>query len=764
MNVKPTNTDSNCRRFAGGLEGFAATDRFGPHPPAPSPVGRGSDTVVGSGSNGPRSRAAAISKIKYQISSLGKKYCAAKYFLFILLSCTCTSAMLGTNESGGLRAQTLDTALVLLTKPLGDAVALRWAPADYGTWRRMQLHGVLVERRRLGDKTGFQPLGERIRAFSLNDIRGLADTNNVHVVAVAEALYGESEPGERKGEMGAALDVHQEQQQRLFLAYVNADLSPEAARCLGWAYTDRTTQPGVPYEYRLRLPDPEGERLSPPVRRRCTDHYDTSPPDEFRVVPDDGKVTLHWSGNDARRFAAYHPERSTDGGNWERLLDVPLWLEPGPEEFSYPVTVEREAPNYRYRLRGTDAFGWVSPPTAAVEAVLPDRTPPNRPLVLRGEGLPGGVHELRWLPAAPQSPDLAGYHVLRGPTIDGPFKRITTRMLPASATVYRDTEPPAGRTSFYTVEAIDGAGNWSRSPVNFVRPHDDTPPATPRGLTGRIDSLGRVVLLWEPGVEPDLLGYRVYRSHARDREFLQITKEVQHRNFFFDSTTLLVLDETVLYRIVAVDQHYNPSEYSEILELRRPDKIAPTAPVITRYSATATGVDLEWRPSESRDVVRQTLWRAENDGPARPLVALAPTATTYLDTSAVARRKYTYTVRSEDEAGLFATSTSLSVRGGALTSYAPVTDLARTWLLSEVEVQLPGESKEAMTWTPPAAPPAAYLLFGGPAPDALRPLRKLPAAARSWMVTRSDHYYAIRALYPGGGRSPLSAVVGPVKR
>ena len=97
--------------------------------------------------------------------------------LFITLLCTC------------VRAQ-LQPDLQLLAKPFGDGVDLRWAPADYTTWRLLQVHGVLVERRQLGSSVGFQPLGERIRAYSLSDFRGLADTTDVHVVTVAEALYG----------------------------------------------------------------------------------------------------------------------------------------------------------------------------------------------------------------------------------------------------------------------------------------------------------------------------------------------------------------------------------------------------------------------------------------------------------------------------------------------------------------------------------------------------------------------------------------------
>lgn len=666
--------------------------------------------------------------------------------LFLLIICTCG------------RAQN-DASLQLLTKPLGDQIQLRWAPADYPTWSLMQRHGVVVERRQLGPTQRFQPItAERIAAYSLADFRGLADTNNVNVIAVAEALHGEATPGARKGKMGAALDLHEEQQQRLFLALINADLSAEAAHCLGWSFTDQTISPGAVYDYRIRLLTPDTLIVSPAIRLRASDHYDTSPPQEFALIPGDGKVTLTWSAEAENRFSAYHLERSSDGQHWERPLDVPLVKEPTEDEFSYTLDLPAESPDFSFRLRGIDPFAWVSEPTNPVQAIQLDKQGPAPPTTVRGEGLENGFNRVDWTAASPASPDIAGFRVLRGPGIDGPFSPATPELLPVRMSSWTDETPIPGRSNYYAVEAVDLSGNAVRSPVNFIRPFDDTPPATPGSLTGRIDTLGRVFLIWEPGKEPDLLGYRVYRSHARDREFLQITNEVQHSNFFFDSTTLLILDETVLYKIVAVDQNYNPSNYSTILELRRPDKVAPSAPSIPKYSAQGNSVILTLRPSISRDVVRQTVWRAKEGDSPRPLAVISPKATMYTDTTTALQTTYTYTIRAEDEVGLFGESASLVVRTGSFTERAAVQDLART------QVQREGMSKVILSWSPPGGDVAGYQVYSGPAAGAIRPLRRLAPEAQEWIIPNPAHFCALRVIYQDGSRSPLSKIMEPAKR
>ncbi|MEM9258905.1 MAG: hypothetical protein AAGA62_04600, partial [Bacteroidota bacterium] len=494
------------------------------------------------------------------------------------------------------------------------------------------------------------------------------------------------------------------------------------------------------------------------LRQRSDGKFYDGPVLDVRAETGDLELNLLWpQAVNGPSFIAYRLEVSDDGQGWEQASELPFIPEVSEPNFHHKIKLPANGKERHYRLRGINSFGEVCPPSEAVVAAGIDLTAPPAPFSVNGTDLKDGRNRIHWTVPKEMPSDLAGYRVLRGLQLQGKLVAITEDLLPPGTTTWIDPSAIPNRNNYYAIEAVDQSGNASRSPVNFVQRFDDTPPAKPVGLTGRIDSLGRVFLLWEPGTEPDLLGYRVYRSHARKREFLQVTSEVQHRNFFFDSTSLLVLNETILYQIVAVDNHYNPSEYSEILELKRPDKIPPAAPSISGYSARGTSVVLQIRPSESTDVVRQTIWRATNEEAPRPVAALGAQDTLFTDTTTAVRTAYTYSVRAEDEVGLFGDSRPLRIRSGLPATAAGPLNVART--------QVQGTDEEKLQWAIPAGTEiSGFQLYAGPQANALRPLRRLAPGQTEWTIPRPEQYYALRIIYANGSRSPISQVLPPEKR
>ena len=65
------------------------------------------------------------------------------------------------------------------------------------------------------------------------------------------------------------------------------------------------------------------------------------------------------------------------------------------------------------------------------------------------------------------------------------------------------------------VAGVAGCGNDSSSPV---APEDNVPPAAVTALTASVYATNdpTVSLTWDPGSEPDLVGYRVYRTERRE--------------------------------------------------------------------------------------------------------------------------------------------------------------------------------------------------------------------------------------------------------
>jgi hypothetical protein len=71
-----------------------------------------------------------------------------------------------------------------------------------------------------------------------------------------------------------------------------------------------------------------------------------------------------------------------------------------------------------------------------------------------------------------------------------------------------------GTTYYFALKSTDDAGNVSAI-SNIVRwdwVYDTSPPATPTGLTANVTMSGSVHLHWNANSEPDLGGYKIYRS------------------------------------------------------------------------------------------------------------------------------------------------------------------------------------------------------------------------------------------------------------
>ena len=106
-------------------------------------------------------------------------------------------------------------------------------------------------------------------------------------------------------------------------------------------------------------------------------------------------------------------------------------------------------------------------------------------------------------------------------------------------------------------------------------------------------------------------GYKIYFSHDPAQSFVQLTLYPTEERSFTDSITLKTLTKKIYYRVVAVDQNNNHSPYSAVLELKKPDMIPPTPPVILNASVSGSGVQVDFSNSASTDAIRYMVFRKE---------------------------------------------------------------------------------------------------------------------------------------------------------
>jgi hypothetical protein len=267
--------------------------------------------------------------------------------------------------------------------------------------------------------------------------------------------------------------------------------------------------------------------------------------------------------------------------------------------------------------------------------------------------------QIHWhMPSDFNLKELKGYNVFRSQEADKNYKKINSELIFSSSKFYIDYFPNS--SNYYKVVAYNSYGDSAAShPLMGLIP-DKTPPKTPIGLDGKIDTLGRVILSWKPNKESDLMGYRIFRNNAMNEELVEITKVIFNDTLFKDTITLETLTEEVFYSITAVDHVYNNSPFAKPVKLKRPDKIKPVEAQFASIIHNDTAITIKLISSTSADVTRYELYRKSENNNFEKINEwkVSDKKDSIVDSKLEYATYYTYQIKVFDDDGNFSTSTS----------------------------------------------------------------------------------------------------------
>src|SRR5690606_3797859 len=257
---------------------------------------------------------------------------------------------------------------------------------------------------------------------------------------------------------------------------------------------------------------------------------------------------------------------------------------------SYTDSVQQFNKPYWYRVVGRSLFNEESEPSDAIELIGHEELQAI-PMFEENVMISETEVELSWVIPEQEAWKIKKFDLLRAETAVGPYNIVTPDIDAKTRKIrYNELKP----INYFKIQALGVAGDKPVSPSNMVQPVDSVPPLKPLGLTGIIDTSGVVRLSWKHNMEPDLKGYQVLRADRPGQEFTMLNKYSVTTPDYTDTINLRSFNPKVYYKIMALDQRYNESEYSEILELNRPDKIPPTSPIFDSYKLQPEGVYLKW--------------------------------------------------------------------------------------------------------------------------------------------------------------------------
>jgi len=406
-------------------------------------------------------------------------------------------------------------------------------------------------------------------------------------------------------------------------------------------YTDAYLINGEVYYYFVRAVNPFGlEGPASPVAEVTPSDTRVPPaPNNLRAEAFGTGIKLQWDAFPANlagfevfkapsrdeEFIRIHPKDDI-------FLDTTSWF--------LDLYVE-EAGHYYYFVRSVSSTGARSPASDTLFFYLEDHTRPSTPgpVTVRAET---DRIILSW-PASPE-PDVIGYAVER--SSDDAFR--TRFLLTANIledTVFIDSLPAISQTTYgYVVYAIDGSNNRSR-PSGMVKARlpDQVPPLSPI-MTG-LEKVGNAVLIrWTRRSEPDLAGYRIYRSLNGPQDLAG--QDISFTNSYTDT---LEGSGRYYYAVTSLDSAGNESPLSAWLSLDYDEYEMPFPPSSGEVRQEKGALLVDWAPVDRKGTAGYLVTREDPaTGKKTDIAQVKEGASSFLDRFADPARSYVYHIRTYD--------------------------------------------------------------------------------------------------------------------
>lgn len=517
------------------------------------------------------------------------------------------------------------TNVHLIGRAQENAIVLRIAPGSPALWELGNKYGYTIERFTV--TRGNQYLGNTVRELltasplkplPMSEWETMSLTNSFAEIAV-EAIYGETfeVSSDFDQDIMQLYNKAKELESRYSFALFCADVSAEVARASGLYFKDTDVRKDERYLYRVYSNVPQ-HLIPSDTGFVYLNLDDFAPLPEIRDVNvqfADHMAMVSWNTRYAQSFySAYWIERSDDGEKFTRITELP-YVNVYPENVTDPGisfkldSLSENDKTYYYRVIGISPFGETGPPSEVVkgegmEALGVSPALRKVEMVNLPTGQAGSQSILQWEFPKEKESSITGFEIERSRNSDRNFKSVSP-VLPPSTRNFQDTKPEG--TNYYRIKALGKNGEKSFSFPTLLQLEDSIPPLAPTELTGFIDTTGVVTLHWNNNTEDDLSGYRVFRSNFQNSEFSQITNEPVDSAGFKEKISLKNLSREMYYKIQAIDTRFNPSEYSKVFKLVKPDVVPPVVPVIKEWKADQDKFSLRWAPSASRDVSKHNL-------------------------------------------------------------------------------------------------------------------------------------------------------------
>lgn len=658
------------------------------------------------------------------------------------------------------------TKLLMAARATKDRIILRWAPNDELAWKYANQYGYMIERYTVSRDNvmlaKFEKIALRglVKPAPLEKWDSIANKND-YAAVIAQAIYGDDFDVSVSDNQGVAKFVNQTEKlkQRYTMSLYAADQNFDAAKFAGLGWVDKRVKPNEKYLYKVYTMIPATRVVidTAMVFVGIADYKPLPKPAEIYADFGDKNVILSWDFDSYRDYYnSYYVERSGDGGKtFAKVNDLPITKLNEPKKDSGQVqpgivlfidSLPDNKIKYQYRIAGVSPFGETGPYSDVLEGR-------GKTMLLGSPNITGivindkGKAELQWTFEDSLNSSIKGFELRSAERLNGEFKIVKSNIKPGDRKIMLGD---LNSTSYLMIVAVPLEGESRESYPYLAQPEDSSPPAVPQGFAGNIDSTGIVLLKWKPNTENDLLGYKIFRTYVKGNEYSTVVDSAWMGTEYRDTLSLASLNQKVYYTITAVDKHYNQSSFAPVVEIKKPDIIAPTQPVFANYELKESELLLQWVNSTDEDVVLHTLYRKEAADTAtwqKILETRDKKILQYTDKPAGTGRTYMYTIIARDSAG------HQSAPAIPITVFIP--DARQKEGVKQIDIEVDRDKREIyINWQSTASNVVQFELYRGEDKEPFSLYKVFKTEEKSFtdkeLRVNTKYRYGIRAVYKDG--------------
>lgn len=494
---------------------------------------------------------------------------------------------------------------------------------------------------------------------------------------------------------------------------------------------------------------------------------DYTPPQlpDFEADWKDRQVELSWRTLEFREdFYGWMVEKSVNEGPFTALFELPLindldTLERESDALKsiyHTDNLENNDDEVTYRLRGYDFLGGTSEAYREIIGTgLGDIE--YSPLMAKTIQTDSNYAVINWEYDKDQEALVKEFRIIHTDSLNGDYEIALQGIAP---TTRQAIIPMKYRSNYYRVQAVSLTGTIYSSFESLVLAYDDEPPAVPRDFAGYIDSLGIAHLSWVTSNEPDLKGYYLFKGYFKDSELAMITPTPLKGPTHLDTTKVTVAYETIYFQLRSVDFRGNSSNFTPVLELKKPDIYPPAAPQIIDAKNDGKKISLSWVKSPSSDVISYILYRREpeNNSDWAPILEFSADEfqRSYVDSLVAPGQAYAYSLTATDDDDLVSERSQPVIQR--------VRDYGLRPPIENLTAAPTGEENKTirLTWSYDEQPREFYL-YKGEEDNPVSLLKVISGNLREFtddaVRKRRTYKYLIRAIFPNGKVSPFTEEV-----